>query len=265
MKMLIVGGGLFGKITAAHASSLGYETVIFDNDKKNAGSKPAACLMKPSWMSSVDYKPALKLLEQHFEVKTIPFKVAIVKTDCFWVDPVSILSSHSVVEDTVLEVGDGFVRTATKTVKGLVVVAAGFWSKALLPSMPDIKGMCGSAVHTSGVAKATIHVYAPYRQAVWFNIAEDKVWFGDGTSILIKNFSAEHVARTKARAVDWAKLTPEKVVSGIRPYVVGNAGGFFQKISDKLFVTTGGAKNGTILAASQALALQTHLNTISNS
>ena len=41
---------------------------------------------------------------------------------------------------------------------------------------------------------------------------------------------------------------------GARPYVEGHKAGYFQQVSPKTWVSTGGAKNGTILAAAQALA-----------
>lgn len=264
MKAYVVGGGLFGQIAAAHLRKLGYETTVFDSRKKNSGSRAAGCVMKPSWMQSLDYKKPMALLDSLYGVSTIKFTLPVLSTDCFWVDPKKVMDWESTVNETVLEVGDGFVRTESKTVKGLVVVAAGYWTKALLPDLPEIRGMCGSAALAHGKVTAHIRPTAPYRQAVWFNIAKDQVWFGDGTAILLKNFDQSHVDRTRDRAKELAGIEAESMVSGIRPYVVGNSGGFFQKISDKLFVSTGGAKNGTILAANQALLLEKGLK-LSNS
>lgn len=250
----IVGGGIFGSVIAHALQDKGYAVTIFDNKKKGAGSKPAACIMKPSWMTSIDYKPPIKLLDSMFGVETIPFMVKIVPVDCFWVDPKKILSLEAV-EQEVTEVGDGYVVAGGTTYKGLVVVAAGVWSQKLIPALPEIRALCGSAVIGEGkVSTPTIHVYAPYRQAVWFNRGKNETWFGDGTAIIKKNFNQEHKARTTERAESMAGITGD-TVSGQRPYVAGKSGGLFEKLGNRLYVSTGGAKNGTILAAHNALQL----------
>jgi hypothetical protein len=46
--------------------------------------------------------------------------------------------------------------------------------------------------------------------------------------------------------------TKYKVSVGARPYVVGNKVGYFEQARPRLWVSTGGAKNGTVLAAWQA-------------
>jgi hypothetical protein len=105
------------------------------------------------------------------------------------------------------------------------------------------------------VVKPTINVYAPYRQAVWFNRDENEAWFGDGTAIVAKNFDRSHIDRTKNRSIEMARFYDIRSVSGQRPYVKTSSPGFFKKLGNNLFVSTGGAKNGTILAALQTLEL----------
>jgi hypothetical protein len=89
---------------------------------------------------------------------------------------------------------------------------------------------------------------------VWFNRDENETWFGDGTSIIEKNFVQEHKDRTRERASEMANIQG-RIITGIRPYIKGDGLGFFQRLSNNLIVSTGGAKNGTILAASHAIRL----------
>lgn len=258
-KAYIVGGGLFGSIAATALIDMGYDVTIIDCGKKIAGSKPAACLMKPSWMTSLDYKPPLKFLDKHFGVETVKFKVGLLSTDCSWVNPKSILLAHDKVDEQVIEVKDGTVVTNESTYHGLIVVAAGIWAQKLLPSIPEVRALCGSAVKSPGTVNTpTINPYAPYRQAVWFNVDKDTQWFGDGTAILKKNFSKDHTDRTTERAKSLANIEGT-LISGARPYMKGFNAGFFEKLGDNLYVTGSGAKNGTIVGANNALRLMAAL------
>lgn len=260
-KAYIVGGGLFGSMIATNLLNLGYSVTIFDCNKEYAGSKPAACLMKPSWMASLDYKPILKFLESSYDLKTLKFSIAKLPVDVFWVNPKSILSTEAdYVKEQVVEVGNGFVRTDNKTYKGLVVVAAGVWCNELLQGIPETRALMGSAIigkKDQAFDKNVILPYAPYRQAVWFNRGATP-WFGDGTAIIEKNFTQDHVDKTIKRAKDLANFSG-KVITGKRPYMKGYNNGFFQKLGDKLYVSTGGAKNGTIIAAYNTIQLQNSL------
>jgi hypothetical protein len=51
-----------------------------------------------------------------------------------------------------------------------------------------------------------------------------------------------------------------KIITGMRPYVKGDNLGLFARLGSKLFVSTGGAKNGTLLGADHALKLLKELS-----
>jgi hypothetical protein len=213
-------------------------------------------------MTSLDYKAPMAYLDKTYGVIPIDFKVVgPIKASCFRVDPQLILKDDlKYVRDTVIKVEDGAVVTESATYSGLVVVAAGVWSKNLLSDrIPDIRALAGCAIIGEGVIKTpTIHVYAPYRQAVFFSRERNETWFGDGTAIMAKNYTDEHTVKSVGRAKDLAKTTGTPLV-GYRPYIKGLNNGLFEKLGNRLFVMTGGAKNGTILAASQTLQLLSSL------
>jgi hypothetical protein len=123
--------------------------------------------------------------------------------------------------------------------------------------MPAIKALWGaSAVFSGTLPEPRIHVYAPYRQAVAFQLRGNAVWMGDGTALITTTWEKESVQRqadTVARGASLFGLKSKpRVTVGARPYVPGHKAGYFARAMPNVWVSTGGAKNGTVLAAWQA-------------
>ena len=165
---------------------------------------------------------------------------------------------------SVAKVGNGFVKLlGGETLKGTVLVAAGVWSGELI-DMPAIRGLYGASVRFQAqLPHAQIHVYAPYRQSVAFQLNRREVWFGDGTALVKSTWEKEHAQRVVATINRGSALIGGdvgvarpvfkfKVAQGARPYVEGHKAGYFRRVSPLTWVSTGGAKNGTVLAAAQA-------------
>jgi len=195
---------------------------------------------------------ALHVLDNYYGLKTIQFKTdKLINTKVMWVPPQKILNLNPI-KETVLEIKDGEVVTDKQTHKGIVLVAAGVWTEELL-QLPKMKRLTGTSLHFRGATEPKISVWAPYKQSVMFNLTPTKVWFGDGTSIIRKNFKEDvHVGRTVDRATKHGFIGPTKIIIGQRPAVDGYSGGYFERVHNNTWVSTGGAKNGTILAAAQA-------------
>ena len=123
-----------------------------------------------------------------------------------------------------------------------------------------MKALWGASLHIRMQLKEpVVETYAPYRQAVAFQQDKDTVWFGDGTALIDKTWAAESETRehnTAMRARKVLKLERTHfhadVTAGARPYVEGHKGGYFVRVFPNTWVSTGGAKNGTVLAALQA-------------
>lgn len=124
--------------------------------------------------------------------------------------------------------------------------------------MPAMRGLWGASLWYKGaqIDAPRINVYAPYRQAVAYNLDKNTVWMGDGTALVEKTWKASEAARvqnTQYRAKGLFKLKGDPVVTvGARPYVEGFKQGYFVQAFPRTWVSTGGAKNGTVLAAYQA-------------
>lgn len=259
--VLIVGGGLFGSMAAIFAAKAGHDVTVFDDNRPFAGSKPAACLMKPGWMSGLGDigKEGLKIIDETFGLQTIQFDIGLgVKSDVFWVDPARIFAEarkvarwfpekvHAVADDGFISVGDGYIS-------GAVLVATGVWAGELIPGLPKIDALTGAAFTFEGVVPPSIRVWAPYKQLVAFEREKGTTWVGDGSAILAKNWTDAREEASFKRACNLlgrAKHTKLiKIDVGYRPYVKGHKAGYFAQLAPKLFVSTGGAKNGTVLAA----------------
>jgi len=271
-ELIVVGAGLFGSIIATHARSRGHSVTVIGQFKQCEASPASGCVLSPNWlntMSSEDIYNALGVLKEHYELIDLKFSTNIIsKFKAKHIDPKTILVKPDIAA-TVVSVEDNKVIFSEDgvlhTLHGTVIVAAGIWSKELIPDMPDIKGLYGASLRFKGNISPSLHVYAPYKQSVGFNIAPDEIWFGDGSSLIQSTWTKERETRIQ-KTIDRAKhmcdmssLKDLVVAEGARPYVIGHKGGYLRQVSQHLWVSTGGAKNGTVLAASHAHKIVTSL------
>lgn len=264
--VVIVGNGLFGSIAATFARSQGHEVTVVSNNEPHAASLASGCVLAPSWLSSLstlEVATAMGVLQGLYTVHQVDFQTNLLrKFKASRVDPGEVLVKPDAV-DTVTKVGDGQVTLASGDVlRGTVLVAAGVWCDKLV-EMPPIRGLWGASVRVKHqLDQPRIHVYAPYRQAVAFNMSKREVWMGDGTALIDKTWQKESATRvldTVRRAnelfgipASGAKGGGTRVAVGVRPYVEGHKAGYFTRLTSRTWVSTGGAKNGTVLAAWQA-------------
>lgn len=267
--IIVVGSGLFGCIAAAWARKHGHNVTVISEKRPFEASPASGCVLATSWLSSLDkddVDDALKVLYELYPIHDIAFKAnKLLPFKAKRVNPADILHDPDF-DGKVLSVGDGVVKFQApdgtiNTMRGTVLVCAGIWCKELVKDMPDVKGLYGASLRLYGQkAEPTISVYAPYKQAVMFNVEPKTVWFGDGSALIEKTWMTERKARifnTQERFAGMLDvpntLHKMKVTEGARPYVEGHKSGYLKQISPKLWVSTGGAKNGTVLAALQAL------------
>jgi glycine/D-amino acid oxidase-like deaminating enzyme len=261
LDVVVVGAGLFGQIIARALEKQGRVVAIIDAKYELAGSKPAACLMKPSWFSGLGkeiYEPSLALLDDLYGVHDLEFDLRATKDlgrvkmgTVHWVDPARVLypkANYAVVT----KVEPGRVWSEGKCLEArLVVVAAGIWTQALLPQYKQIaqRGTAFLFDRLKMLERPFIQPYAPYKQLVAFNRG-DGVWVGDGTAIKRDNWTDAHTERSRRRCAE-AIDAPEHMcteLSGIRPYAKGHKPCLLEEVFPGLWVASGGAKNGTLSA-----------------
>lgn len=261
MKTLgIVGAGLFGCVIAQTFERGGWKVTLFDAQREGAASKCAGCLMRPSWMAMFDRKNierGIFLLDELYGVEDIQFRTnGLLNTKVHFVSPDKILSRKSVKAD-VTAVKPKEIHVGAKVHKfDLVVVAAGVWSEELVDMHSQQRLTGASLIFPAQRIEPQISAFAPYRQAVTFKIRDGEQWFGDGTAIVEKNFGEEHIEATIKRAKNIGlKGKPKQVTVGMRPYSKEHKQGYCERIKPGLWVSTGGAKNGTVMAAIHALKI----------
>lgn len=258
--VLVIGAGLFGNIIAKTLRRDRHEVLVVDAGFAGSGSKPAACLMKPSWFSSLGkdvYDPALALLDELYGIQDVQFKVGRMRTSVHWCQPRQILQKADVAAH-VFRIEHGASGRWTVDAKGglrftanKVIVAAGIWTENLVPVEGGVQGLSGIAFlcPTEHIDEPFVKVWAPYRQLVAFNRG-DGLWVGDGTAV--KYWKPERADSCRTRCMQAVGFEPKSdpiPLFGVRPYVEQKPCYLAEAKKPGLWVATGGAKNGTLAAA----------------
>lgn len=274
--VVIVGGGLFGSIIARAFQKKGKRAIIIDKGEPTWGSGPAACLIKPTWVSGLGKEvvdPAMAKLRELYDVKTIDFQVGPVKQPVWWVNPSEILRQPQI-KDEVLKIDiepEGYARVigVKDTYIGeRVVLAAGVWTDRLLPegcAPSKVEGRAGVAFlyPDMNIEQPFIKPWAPFKQIVAFNRG-DGLWVSDGTALKTDRISLDRENECHHRCATALGIEPmgssPKVLHGIRPYTSKAKPCYFQMETPHFSVVTGGAKNGTLAAGWAAHKLTEHLS-----
>jgi len=267
MKVGIVGAGLFGSIIGRHLMAQGHSVAIMDSREEGSGSKPAACLMKPGWLSKIpQLNKCLELLDTYYGVRDISFNVnGLLNQTVHWVDPRRVLSLGHVYNTTVMSVDPvrGIVDTPREKFEfDHVVVAAGIWTNKLCPWTVKVEPRWGTAFlwpeHAQSHVPPFISQWAPYRQVVAFQRG-DGLWAGDGSALksMTPERELESLRRCQEKLDIWQQPT---FLRGARPYGTPTPGApCVLDREGKVTVATGGAKNGTAAAAWCALKIGEYL------
>ena len=264
---LVVGAGLFGCIIAAALRKRKQRVLVVADQRPSMGSRPAACLMKPSWFASGIAKEeatlALELLDSLYGLQTLQFDVGLRNTkvmtqNVHWVSPRDVLKDPDVVGvmSRFRAVPDGWlVQTTdgTEYTTRRLILALGIWQNSWQPDVwPKLKGLHGMAMLYPGrtTPQPFIKPWAPYRQLVGFNRG-DGLWVGDGSAIKAHNWTDEHATVVENRcrkAVGASREEYALQLHGVRPYA-DDKPCLLRNPQPGLWFASGGAKNGTIAAA----------------
>ena len=282
---IVVGSGIFGSVIAAHLRAGRQRVLVVGDDRPDSGSRPAGCIIKPSWVSSLnaeEYDRGIELLNDLYGVRTIFFSLRpkLGHTEAQHVNPLAILrgcTAHTNFRAGrvagVDETDDGITIAVRNGNKGSVygarhlVVAAGIWTPELCPWV-QTKAQYGWSFRGPPVKEAVISLWAPYRQVVAFNMDDGRSWSGDGSALIERSATEEKRIASLNRCAKvigvgkgepiphWPAAYNVQSTRGARPYA--ETGGKPCLISRRgsVWAVTGGAKNGTIAAAWAARELE---------
>lgn len=260
--IIIVGGGIIGTTVAKVFRNSGYDALLLDDRRPMSGSAASGGHLKESWFGIPKevYEPALDLLdvtwglngEDFLDVRngknTVVYRV---NTDEVLKYPftqgkvtsVSPLRGFPSVKSTV---GDEQGR--------MLLVAAGVWCHELLPAYKTTPKQGVSFRVRGTVHQPFIDTWAPYKQIVAHQQAENEMWIGDGSTILQRNWTDQHTTNSRDRclkALEGPRPTDiTRTIHGLRPYTQHNPDEpcLFEQIGPNAYVATGAGKSGTISA-----------------
>lgn len=251
--LLIVGGGLFGSLAAAHARNKGIDAVVFDPGLEGAASPAAAGLFKEAWAGKKlreHYGRALPLLDRLYGIRHVPLALPDgTRETLLFVPPTAILE-RAPVRERVTSVGDGWLEAGQRRYEGWVYVAAGVWCEQFLPGL-GVFGKVGSSFAFAGEREGRMAPVARGRQAIAFVREPGTTHFSDGTAEV--EHTPGHDLRSLERAARMGLREPTRQWRGARPYTPG--GPVFRRVGERTWLATGGRKMGTILGASFARRL----------
>lgn len=271
---IVIGTGLFGSLIARGLTSIGRSVLLIGDERSDAGSPPAACLMKPEWTKKLGtdvVDRGLGWLYERFVVHNLPFRETtqsgkVKATQSFFVEPSEMLLKPQVKAsvDLITRNPDGgwrvvYDQARMHSVAKHVVVAAGVCTQFLVPwhslSITGKAGIAWLLPEWTGPGFNFMDYWAPFKQIVGFQRG-DGFWVNDGSAILERNWTPEVeracLQRTMGTflmhrgpmAID---VVPQRLY-GIRPYVKQKPC-LCEEVDDGLWVATGAAKNGTLLGA----------------
>jgi len=274
---VVVGAGVFGQTIGKALQEIGHKVIIMDSREPMAGSRPSACLMRPSWFASMGvqrYKPSLELLDRLYGVQDIRFDLWALKgtrvgsAAVHWCDPRKVLAGPVLLDKAIsFQPAEGGWVIKTQGGRELsaanLILAAGVWTNSLV-NLPTLTGKVGVAFlfPEHKVPVPFILPWAPYKQVVAFN-HPGGLWVGDGSAIKQSNWTEEHVVRSYKRCrdsigiQDSAKESRVRTIQGVRPYVSGLSNPcLLLKRPNNLWIATGGAKNGMVASGWAAGVIQ---------
>lgn len=281
--VLVVGAGLFGSIIGKHLARQGRQVTIVDAEYSHSGSKPAACLMKPSWLSRMSKEQqaqSMSVLDSLYGVHEIEAHIGM-RTTIYWVPPGGILKPDRYIKQRVMGVGSdhngapwfSVARPGSdhheKRSAGLIIVATGV-RPIMGVEVPGLSALAGVAFtwpcDPNRESRASIRVWAPYKQLVSLpNRYPGEIWTSDGTSLKPTSLTEKRIAESRRRcgqfigrweeddSVEWV---PPTELIGYRPAIRGlKTPCYLEQPLPNIWVANAGAKNGTAAAGWAAYKL----------
>jgi hypothetical protein len=254
-RLIIVGGGLFGSLAARLAAEAGHQILLIDSLKPYRASPAAAGVWRDGWIKKLgdEGREGVEVLRRLGVIRRLKLWSSKGPLDASFVPPSALLCPVSLNAE-VASVEDGVVHTRDKgSFEGLVYVAAGIWTRHLVPQCPIVSGRYGAALLFRGGTVPRIETWAPYRQSLAFVRDAGSTYFSDGTAVVASSWGLQRIQETAGRAAEMGLTRHVDILAGARPYAAG--GPWFARVGRRTWAATGGEKSGTVLGAAFAARL----------
>jgi len=253
----IVGAGLAGSILARLLFQNNIKYNIFDSGEKYAASKYSENIFSLGWEKRLGKEIcnySVNTLNKMVKVDTVYFKnINYIKS--YRVKPKNILVEH--IKDSVTSVNeDGVMTEENGFYKGITVLCAGIYNKDFI-NIKGLDALTGHGLLFEGVWKKdpAMLMPIPHRHFKAFQFDKNRIWFGDSTTVLHKNYikrKNELIENSVQRAKKYFNLTGKyETAFGARPFVGKNTRqpmmGYHKKLNGRLHVLTGGWKMGLVI------------------
>lgn len=251
----IVGAGLAGSISARLLERKGFKIRLFDNLETYGASRNSENLFSMGWKNKLGEemtRGGISILKREYNMQSMAFKTKVRFDNVFHIHPRDILMPPEI-KEKVIAVSELGVKTQNMEFDGPVILAAGAWCNELLKGAPMVDSLTGHALLFKGTWEGPpiMEIHAPYRHLKIFQWAPNKIWFGDSTCILDKNYKAKqpiYLERTLSLAKKYGFSDSPEFVFGKRPWVKGQRG-HLSKVSENVWLLTGGWKCGLVIYA----------------
>ena len=239
---IVIGGGIMGATIGLALRKQGRKGLIIDDGRKMAGTRPSGGHLKPSWFSGMkkeDYEPAMELLNNVWGLDESEFKIrpSGLTTTVYRVDTDQVVSIKKTIgKVTGLDSLDKYpiVRVGEERYRCRWLVIAGV------------------SFSFTGTVEPFIKLWAPYKQIVAHQQSKDRIWVGDGTAILSKNWTKEREIQCRKRCAKPLGVGNKlkKITTGLRPYVKKTDGQpcLLKRPYPQVWIATGASKLGTLAA-----------------
>jgi hypothetical protein len=265
--VIVVGGGVIGAtVTKALRDIMGMNVLCLDDRRAGAGTPPSGGHVVPGWLRGMPDElsvPALATLDRVWGLITEEYVVSPgtsrtvhrVDTDAVVSYPITNTTCRALYGIATVTPAASYGQQMLERC-GLLLVCAGIWCDELIIGL-TMTGKRGVSYRVPGVLPhgPFIKPWAPYKQVVAHQHTPNEVWVGDGTTILVKNWTAVVESRSRDRCMAAMSAGVNRggyrSITGVRPYcppLVTGEPCYLAQIGPRCWIATGAGKCGTVAA-----------------
>lgn len=252
----IIGAGLAGSMVAKELGKNGMPFRVFDCNEKYAASKFSENLFSPTWLKGVPYiDSSVSYLKKNYPIETRELTTGTSLQNVYHI-PVDKILVTNTINKKVTKIVNGGCYCGSEYYVGINIICAGYFTKELI-QVKNLDSLTGHGLifeptETNLMVKQTMRHYRPYTHEKVLLLSDGRIWYGDSTTILHKNYikqKEKYINETLLRAKKIGLSGKCLIKYGARPFINDKTkkNGYYKKINDSNYVVTGGWKDGLVI------------------